>query len=84
MLVTGAYLSLQVPFPTQAKGLVSLFSPLTEQPKLFKSMPIADQAPIGIGQAVSIANRIFPDGGYYYGLLTCWRQWRFQNPQTPG
>ncbi len=62
LLFTGAYLSLQVPFPTQVKGLVSLFSSLTEQPQPFESTPIAGQVPIGIDQAVSIANRIFPDG----------------------
>ncbi len=62
LLFTGAYLSLQVPFPAQVKGLVSVFSPLTEQPKPFKSNPIVGQVPIGIGQAVSIANRLFPEG----------------------
>jgi len=62
LLFTGAYLSLQVPFPAQVKGLVSFFSPLTEKPKLFESTPIAGQAPIGINQAVSIANQLFPDG----------------------
>lgn len=62
LLFTGAYLSLQVPFPTQVKGLVSVFSALTAQPTSFKSKPIAGQAPIGIGQAVSIANQLFPEG----------------------
>jgi len=63
LLFTGAYLSLQVPFPAQVKGLVSFFSPLTEkQPKLFESTPVVGQAPIGIGQAVTIANQLFPDG----------------------
>ncbi|PPK77990.1 putative iron-regulated membrane protein [Methylobacter tundripaludum] len=62
LLFTGAYLSLQVPFPAQVKGLVSFFSPLTEKPKLFESTPVVGQAPIDIGQAVTIANQLFPDG----------------------
>jgi uncharacterized iron-regulated membrane protein len=62
LLFTGAYLSLQVPFPTQVKALVNVFSPLSEQTQLFESTPTASQMPIDIGQAVSIANQIFPEG----------------------
>ena len=62
LLFTGAYLSLQVPFPAQIKGLANFFSPLTEKPKLFESTPVVGQAHIDIGQAVSIANQLFPDG----------------------
>lgn len=64
LLFTGAYLSLNVPFPAQVKGLVNVFSPLTEQPAVFKSIPIQNQAPIAIAiaQAVSMANQTFPEG----------------------
>lgn len=62
LLFTGAYLSLQVPFPTQVKGLVGLFSPLTGKPTQFESTPIEGRVVIGIDQAVNIANRLFPDG----------------------
>lgn len=62
LLFTGAYLSLQVPFPSQINSLVSFFSPVTVKPKLFKSIPISGQMHINIDQAISIANQAFPEG----------------------
>lgn len=62
LLFTGTYLSLIVPFPAQVKGLVGVFSPITDKPKQVASMPIAGREPLSIEHAVNIANRLFPDG----------------------
>jgi uncharacterized iron-regulated membrane protein len=62
LLFTGAYLSLIVPFPTQVKSLVGLFSPITEPPNPLKSSPVAGQIMIAVDKAVNIANQTVPDG----------------------
>lgn len=62
LLFTGAYLSLIVPFPEQVKGLIGFFSPLTEMPQTFESKSTANKTLIDLEQAITIANRIFPEG----------------------
>ncbi|MGO9236607.1 MAG: PepSY-associated TM helix domain-containing protein [Methylocella sp.] len=58
LLFSGIYMV----FRPQVQSLVSLFSPVREQPKDLKSTPIAGQPPLGLDAPAAIADKIFPDG----------------------
>lgn len=58
LLFSGIYMI----FKPQVRAVVQLFSPVREMPMDLKSVPVAEREPLGIGAAVAIADRIFPDG----------------------
>ncbi|HUB65381.1 MAG TPA: PepSY-associated TM helix domain-containing protein [Methylocella sp.] len=62
MLFSGIY----IVFRPQVQFLVSLFSPVREEPKDLKSTPIPGQQPLGLDATAAIANQIFPDGKLHW------------------
>ena len=46
-----------------------LFSPVRADPDFGKSTPLPGQSPIGVDEAVAIADKIFPDGRLHWILL---------------
>ncbi|MGQ0592973.1 MAG: PepSY-associated TM helix domain-containing protein [Gammaproteobacteria bacterium] len=58
LLFTGIYKNL----PQYVKPLVEVFSPVTAWPEGLKSTLVPGQTPITPGQALAIAERLFPDG----------------------
>jgi uncharacterized iron-regulated membrane protein len=58
LLFSGIYMV----FRPQVQSLMSLFSPVREEPKDLKSTPIAGRPPLGLDATAAIADKIFPDG----------------------
>ena len=54
-------------FPEYGRGLVNVFSPVTEPYPLYRSVvPTGDKTPISIAEVKAIADKRFPDGEYRY------------------
>ena len=49
-------------FKPQVQSLVSLFSPVREEPQDLKSIPLPHRPPLGLDAAASIVDKVFPDG----------------------
>jgi uncharacterized iron-regulated membrane protein len=58
LLFSGIYMV----FRPQVQSLMSLFSPVREEPKDLKSTPITGRPPLGLDATAAIADKIFPDG----------------------
>ncbi len=58
LLFSGIYII----FKPQVRALVTLFSPVREEPQDLKSAPIPGQPPLGLDAAAAIADKVFPDG----------------------
>jgi uncharacterized iron-regulated membrane protein len=65
MLFTGVAMI----FKPAARSVVSLFSQVRADPDYGKSTPIQGRSPIGVGEAVAIADTVFPDGRLHWILL---------------
>ncbi len=65
MLFTGVAMI----FKPATRSAAALFSPVRPDPDFGKSKPISGQAPIGVGDAVAIADKVFPDGRLRWILL---------------
>lgn len=54
-------------FPEYGRGLVSVFSPVTEPYPIFRSVvPTGDKTPISLAEVKAITDKRFPDGEYRY------------------
>ncbi|WP_424362483.1 PepSY-associated TM helix domain-containing protein [Methylocystis parvus] len=58
MLATGAAMI----FKPATRAAVSLFSTIRAEPDYGKSTPTPGNSPIGVGEAIAAADKIFPDG----------------------
>lgn len=58
MLATGVAMI----FKPATRSAVSLFSSVREEPDYGRSTPALGRSPIGVGEAIASADRIFPDG----------------------
>lgn len=58
MLATGAAMI----FKPATRAAVSVFSPVHGEPDFGRSTPANGRPPIGVGEAIAAADRIFPDG----------------------
>ena len=56
-------------FKPATRSVASLFSPVRADPDFGKSKPISGQSPIGVGEAVAIADKVFPDGRLHWVLF---------------
>jgi len=65
MLFTG----LAMIFKPTTRSAVTLFSSVRPDPEFGRSKPIAGHSPIGVGEAVAIADKVFPDGKLRWILL---------------
>lgn len=65
MLFTGVAMI----FKPATRAVATLFSPVRADPDFGKSKPIAGQTPIGVDEAVAIADKVFPDGKLHWVLL---------------
>ena len=65
MLFTGVAMI----FKPATRSVASLFSPVRADPDYGKSTPIPGRSPIGVGEAVAIADKVFPDGRLHWVLL---------------
>ena len=65
MLFTGVAMI----FKPATRSVATLFSPVRADPDFGKSKPISGQSPIGVGEAVAIADKVFPDGRLHWILF---------------
>jgi uncharacterized iron-regulated membrane protein len=65
MLFTGVAMI----FKPATRSIASVFSPVRPDPDFGKSKPIPGRSPIGVGEAVAIADRVFPEGRLHWVLL---------------
>ena len=65
MLFTGVAMI----FKPATRSVASLFSPVRADPDFGKSKPVSGQSPIGVGEAVAIADKVFPDGRLHWVLF---------------
>ncbi|PWB82141.1 MAG: peptidase M4 [Methylocystaceae bacterium] len=65
ILITG----IAMIFKPATRSVMSLFSPVRADPDFGKSTPISGRSPIGIGEAVASADKVFPDGRLHWILL---------------
>lgn len=70
MLATGVAMI----FKPATRAAVGFLSPVRADPDYGKSTPGPGQSPIGVGEAIASADRVFPDGRLLWVLL----------PSTPG
>ena len=56
-------------FKPATRSVATLFSPVRADPDFGKSTPIPGGSPIGVGEAVAIADKVFPDGRLHWILL---------------
>ena len=65
MLFTGVAMI----FKPATRSVATLFSPVRADPDFGKSRPISGRSQIGVGDAVAIADKVFPDGRLHWILL---------------
>jgi len=65
MLFTGVSMI----FKPATRSVTSLFSPVRADPDYGRSKPIPGQSPMSVGDAVAIADKVFPDGGLHWVLF---------------
>lgn len=65
MLFTGVAMI----FKPATRAAATLFSPVRADPDFGKSTPIPGRSPIGVGEAVAVADKVFPDGRLHWILL---------------
>ena len=65
MLFTGVAMI----FKPATRSVANLFSPVRADPDFGKSKPISGQSPIGVGEAVAIADKVFADGRLHWVLF---------------
>lgn len=65
MLFTGVAMI----FKPATRAAATLFSPVRADPDFGKSTPIPGGSPIGVGEAVAVADKVFPDGRLHWILL---------------
>ena len=65
MLFTGVAMI----FKPATRAATALLSPVRADPDFGKSTPIAGRSPLGVGEAVAIADTVFPDGSLLWALL---------------
>jgi uncharacterized iron-regulated membrane protein len=65
MLFTGVAMI----FKPATRAVATLFSPVRADPDFGKSRPISGRSPIGVGDALAIADKVFPDGRLHWVLL---------------
>jgi len=65
MLFTG----IAMIFKPATRSVTTLFSPVRSDPDFGKSTPIPGRAPIGVGEAVATADKVFPNGRLHWILL---------------
>lgn len=65
MLFTGVAMI----FKPETRAATALLSPVRADPDFGKSTPIAGQSPLGVGEAIAIADTVFPDGSLLWALL---------------
>lgn len=65
MLFTGVAMI----FKPATRAAAALFSPVRADPDFGKSTPIPGRSPIGVGEAVAVADKVFPDGRLHWILL---------------
>lgn len=65
MLFTGVAMI----FKPATRSIASVFSPVRADPDFGKSKPIPGRSPIGVGEAVAIADKVFPEGRLHWVLL---------------
>jgi uncharacterized iron-regulated membrane protein len=65
MLFTG----IAMIFKPATRSVVTMFSPVRPDPEYGRSTPIPGQSPIGVSDAVKIADKVFPDGKLRWVLL---------------
>jgi len=69
LLLVTLFTGIAMIFKPATRSVTTLFSPVRPDPDFGKSTPIPGQAPIGVGEAVAAADKIFPDGKLHWILL---------------
>ncbi|TLG79342.1 PepSY domain-containing protein [Methylocystis sp. B8] len=69
LLLVTLFTGVAMIFKPATRSVTTLFSPVRQDPDFGKSTLIAGHAPIGVGEAVASADKIFPDGKLHWILL---------------
>jgi uncharacterized iron-regulated membrane protein len=69
ILLVVLFTGVSMIFKPATRAVATLFSPVRADPDYGKSTPIPGRSPIGVGEAVTIADKVFPDGRLHWILL---------------